>query len=76
MGRTAVKEALAANDRGLALTAEEAVAIFAADSGAAEESLRATERCVEHATAIDGDCLAALERSMGALGELGAFGAL
>jgi HD-GYP domain-containing protein (c-di-GMP phosphodiesterase class II) len=27
-------------------------------------------------TAIDGDCLAALERSMGALGELGAFGAL
>jgi hypothetical protein len=27
-------------------------------------------------TAIDGDCLAALERSMGTLGELGAFGAL
>ena len=27
-------------------------------------------------TAIDADCFAALERSLGALGELGAFGAL
>jgi len=62
VGRTAVKEALAANDRGVALAAEEAVAIFAADSGAAEESLRATERCVEHATAI-GD-LSGLARAL------------
>src|SRR6266568_6262897 len=62
VGRTAVKEALAANDRGLALAAEEAVAVFAADSGAAEESLRATERCVEHATAI-GD-LSGLARAL------------
>src|SRR5439155_38504 len=52
VGRTAVKEALAANDRGLALAAEEAVAVFAADAGSQDESLRATERCVEHATAI------------------------
>ncbi len=27
-------------------------------------------------TAIDGDCLAALERSLGTLGEFSAFGAL
>ncbi len=65
VGRTAVKEALAANDRGLALAAEEAVAIFAADSGAEEESLRATERCVEHATAI-GD-LSGLARALALL---------
>jgi tetratricopeptide (TPR) repeat protein len=65
VGKTAVKEALAANDRGLALAAEEAVAIFAADSGAAEESLRATERCVEHATAI-GD-LSGLARALALL---------
>ena len=65
VGRTAVKEALAANDRGLALAAEEAVAVFAADSGSAEESLRATERCVEHATAI-GD-LSGLARALALL---------
>jgi adenylate cyclase len=65
VGRAAVKEALAANDRGLALAAEEAVAIFAADSGSAEESLRATERCVEHATAI-GD-LSGLARALAVL---------
>jgi adenylate cyclase len=65
VGRTAVKEALAANDRGLALGAEEAVAIFAADSGSAEESLRATERCVEHAKAI-GD-LSGLARALALL---------
>src|SRR6266513_236223 len=65
VGRTAVKEALAANDRGLALAAEEAVASFAADSGSAEESLRATERCVEHATAI-GD-LSGLARALALL---------
>jgi adenylate cyclase len=65
VGRTAVKEALAANDRGLALAAEEAVATFAADSGSAEESLRATERCVEHATAI-GD-LSGLARALAVL---------
>jgi hypothetical protein len=65
VGKTAVKEALAANDGGLALAAEEAVAIFAADSGSAEESLRATERCVEHATAI-GD-LSGLARALALL---------
>ena len=65
VGRTAVKEALAANDRGLALAAEEAVAVFAADSGSADESLRATERCVEHATAI-GD-LSGLARALALL---------
>jgi class 3 adenylate cyclase len=52
VARTAVNEALAANDRGLALAAEEAVAAFAGDAGSEDESLRATERCVEHATAI------------------------
>jgi class 3 adenylate cyclase len=65
VGRTAVKEALAANDRALALEAEEAVASFAADSGSADESLRATERCVEHANAI-GD-LSGLARALGTL---------
>src|SRR2546422_4250543 len=45
VGRTAGKEALAANDRALALEAEEAVAARAADAGSADESLRATERC-------------------------------
>jgi hypothetical protein len=65
VGRMAVKEALAANDRGLALAAEEAVAGFAADSGAQDESLRATERCVEHATAI-GD-LSGLARALALL---------
>ena len=65
VGRTAVKEALAADDRSLALAAEEAVAVFAADSGAAEESVRATERCVEHATAI-GD-LSGLARALAIL---------
>src|SRR6266550_2526069 len=65
VGRAAVKEALAANDRALALAAEEAVARFAADSGSAEESLRATERCVEHATAI-GD-LSGLARALALL---------
>src|SRR6266550_2116778 len=65
VGRTAVKEALAANDRALALEAEEAVASFAADAGAADESLRATERCVEHANAI-GD-LSGLARSLATL---------
>src|SRR5256712_9085259 len=65
VGRTAVKEALAANDRALALAAEEAVAMFAADSGSEDESLRATERCVEHATAI-GD-LSGLARALAIL---------
>jgi class 3 adenylate cyclase len=65
VGRTAVKEALAANDRGLALAAEEAVAVFAADAGSQDESLRATERCVEHATAI-GD-LSGLARALALL---------
>ncbi|TMC47079.1 MAG: hypothetical protein E6J23_00900 [Chloroflexi bacterium] len=65
VGRTAVKEALAANDRGLALAAEEAVAAFAADAGLQDESLRATERCVEHATAI-GD-LSGLARALALL---------
>ena len=65
VGRTAVKEALAANDRALALAAEEAVAVFAADSGSEDESLRATERCVEHATAI-GD-LSGLARALALL---------
>lgn len=65
VARAAVKEALAANDRGLALAAEEAVAVFAADSGSADESLRATERCVEHATAI-GD-LSGLARGLAVL---------
>ena len=65
VGRTAVKEALAANDRALALEAEEAVASFAADAGAADESLRATERCVEHANAI-GD-LSGLARALATL---------
>ena len=65
VGRTAVKEALAANDRAIALAAEEAVAMFAADSGSEEESLRATERCVEHATAI-GD-LSGLARALALL---------
>jgi adenylate cyclase len=65
VARTAVKEALAANERGLALNAEEAVAAFAADEGSHEEWLRATERCVEHATAI-GD-LSGLARALGAL---------
>jgi tetratricopeptide (TPR) repeat protein len=65
VGRTAVKEALAANDRALALEAEEAVAAFAADAGSAEESLRATERCVELANAI-GD-LSGLGRALATL---------
>jgi adenylate cyclase len=65
VARTAVKEALAANERGLALQAEEAVARFAADEGSQEEWLRATERCVEHATAI-GD-LSGLARALGTL---------
>src|SRR3989440_8509481 len=65
VGRTAVKEALAANDRGLALAAEEAVAVFAADAGSQDESLRATERCVEHASAI-GD-LSGLARALALL---------
>jgi class 3 adenylate cyclase/tetratricopeptide (TPR) repeat protein len=65
VGRAAVKEALAANDRALALEAEEAVASFAADAGAADEALRATERCVEHANAI-GD-LAGLGRALATL---------
>jgi adenylate cyclase len=65
VARTAVKEALAANDRALALAAEEAVASFAADAGSADESLRATERCVEHANAI-GD-LSGLARALATL---------
>src|SRR5216117_106484 len=65
VARTAVKEALAANDPALALEAEEAVASFAADAGAADESLRATERCVEHAHAI-GD-LSGLARALATL---------
>jgi class 3 adenylate cyclase/tetratricopeptide (TPR) repeat protein len=65
VARTAVKEALAANDRGLAFAAEEALAVFAADSGSADESLRATERCVEHATAV-GD-LSGLARALAML---------
>jgi class 3 adenylate cyclase len=76
VARTAVKEALAANDRGLALAAEEAVAVFAADSGSQDEWLRAIERCSEHATAI-GD-LSGLARALALLtysaldrGELG-----
>src|SRR5207253_11515523 len=52
-------------DRGLALAAEEAVAVFAADAGSQDESLRATERCVEHATAI-GD-LSGLARALALL---------
>src|SRR5204862_6860023 len=47
VARTAVKEALAANDRALALEAEEAITAFAADAGAQEESFRAVERCVD-----------------------------
>src|SRR5439155_1364756 len=62
VARAAVKEALAANDRALALEAEEAAAQFAADAGSADESLRATERCVEHAMAI-GD-LSGLARAL------------
>jgi class 3 adenylate cyclase/tetratricopeptide (TPR) repeat protein len=65
VGRAAVKEALAASDRALALAAEEAVAAFAADSGAQDEWLRATERCVEHASAI-GD-LSGLARALALL---------
>ena len=65
VARTAVKEALAANDRGLALAAEEAVAVFAEDSGSQEEWLRAIERCAEHATAI-GD-LSGLARALALL---------
>jgi tetratricopeptide (TPR) repeat protein len=65
VARAAVKEALAANDRGLALAAEEAVAVFAADSGSQDESLRATERCVEHAAAV-GD-LSGLARALALL---------
>ncbi len=65
VARTAVKEALAANDPALALAAEEAVASFAADAGSADESLRATERCVEHANAI-GD-LSGLARALATL---------
>jgi class 3 adenylate cyclase/tetratricopeptide (TPR) repeat protein len=65
VARTAVNEALAANDRGLALAAEEAVAAFAGDAGSEDESLRATERCVEHATAI-GD-LSGLGRALALL---------
>src|SRR5207237_3961012 len=41
VARTAVKEALAANDRALALEAEEAVAGFGADAGSQDASLRA-----------------------------------
>jgi adenylate cyclase len=65
VARTAVKEALAANDRGLALAAEEAVAVFAEDAGSQDEWLRAIERCVEHATAI-GD-LSGLARALALL---------
>ena len=65
VARAAVKEALAANDRALALEAEEAAAQFAADAGSADESLRATERCVEHAMAI-GD-LSGLARALASL---------
>jgi class 3 adenylate cyclase/tetratricopeptide (TPR) repeat protein len=65
VGRAAVKEALAAGDRGLALEAEEAVATFAADAGSPEEALRAAERCVEHASAI-GD-LTGLARALATL---------
>jgi len=65
VARAAVKEALAANDRALALEAEEAAVQFAADAGSADESLRATERCVEHAMAI-GD-LSGLARALASL---------
>src|SRR5438309_1665684 len=65
VARAAVKEALAANDRALALEAEEAAAQFAADAGSADESLRATERCVEHAMTI-GD-LSGLARALASL---------
>jgi adenylate cyclase len=65
VARTAVKEALTANDRALALEAEEAAAQFAADAGSADESLRATQRCLEHATAI-GD-LSGLARALASL---------
>jgi class 3 adenylate cyclase len=65
VGHTAVKEALAAGDRALALEAEEAVAAFAAAAGAQDEWLRSTERCVEHATAI-GD-LSGLTRGLAGL---------
>ena len=60
-----MKEALAANGRALALEAEEAAAQFAADAGSADESLRATERCVEHAMTI-GD-LSGLARALASL---------
>jgi tetratricopeptide (TPR) repeat protein len=65
VGHTAVKEALAAGDRALALEAEEAVAAFASAAGAQDEWLRATERSVEHATAI-GD-LSGLTRGLATL---------
>jgi predicted ATPase len=65
VAHAAVKEALAAGDRALALEAEEAVAAFATAAGAQDEWLRATERCVEHATAI-GD-LSGLARALAAL---------
>jgi hypothetical protein len=65
VARAAVKEALAADDRALALAAEEAVAVFAADAGSPDESLRATERCVEHAAAV-GD-LSGLSRALALL---------
>ncbi|TMC74536.1 MAG: hypothetical protein E6J13_01705 [Chloroflexi bacterium] len=65
VARAAVKEALTANDRGLALAAEEAVAVFAADAGSQDESLRATERCVELAAAV-GD-LSGLARALAIL---------
>src|SRR5437588_550727 len=65
VARAAVKEALAANDRALALEAEEAAVQFAADAGSADESLRATERCVEHAMTI-GD-LSGLARALASL---------
>ena len=65
VARTAVKEALAANDRALALEAEEAIAAFAADAGAQEESFRAVERCVDLANAV-GD-LSGLARALATL---------
>ena len=65
VARTAVKEALAAGDRALALEAEEAIVAFASAAGATDESIRAVERCVELANAV-GD-LSGLARALATL---------
>jgi hypothetical protein len=65
VARTAVKEALAANHRALALDAEEAISAFATDAGSPDEAFRAIERCVELANAV-GD-LSGLARALATL---------